>query len=311
MSLLRDIQDGATEDSVSLATLLRKVKLLATRLGVREIAEWVGRELSGYEDNAELPSYRGPFGATVVGDAMGPFGLQYKNYPFPEMALAEKYRDSHLFKLYFMQGVAELESLAAAKETVHVRWPADIVASLPMLTEGGLIKWDSPMTQWVAMRKVIPYPTIVGVLDAIRNRLLDFSMQVEEEEPSVENEQRLADPERMRIIQTFHTTVYAGSANVAFGNRDVNQTQEFPAPSDTDGLMRYLRQLGIDDKMIDRLQDALREDANESHDVESFKGPGQRALKWLKDVLKTSASQVGVPVATTLITQALLHYFGL
>ena len=33
MSLLRDIQNGTTEDSVSLGSLLRKVKLLANHIG--------------------------------------------------------------------------------------------------------------------------------------------------------------------------------------------------------------------------------------------------------------------------------------
>jgi hypothetical protein len=37
MSLLREIQDGATEDSVSLGSLLRKTKLLAAPIGVKEI----------------------------------------------------------------------------------------------------------------------------------------------------------------------------------------------------------------------------------------------------------------------------------
>ena len=61
MSLLRDIQNGATEDSVSLGSLLRKVKLLAGRIEVREISEWAERELSGYDSIEILPSYRGPF----------------------------------------------------------------------------------------------------------------------------------------------------------------------------------------------------------------------------------------------------------
>ncbi len=47
MGLLREIQDGATEDSVSLGSLLRKTKLLAVRIGVKEIGVWAERELAG------------------------------------------------------------------------------------------------------------------------------------------------------------------------------------------------------------------------------------------------------------------------
>jgi len=311
MSLLREIQDGATEDSVSLGSLLRKTKLLAARIGVKEIGEWAARELSGYDSIDELPPYRGPFEAIVLGSAMGTYGRELRNFPIPEMALSEEYRDGHLFKQYFMQGVAELESLAAAKETLRAPWSTDMVMGFPILTEGGTVKIDPTMT-FVEIWKQVPYPLIVGVLDAVRTRLLDLSMQLGEEEPSAELEQRLAAPERAAKI--FYTTVYAESANVALGNRDVHQAQELPAPFDTDSLMNYLRGLGLDDEMIDDLQDALDEDAAEDDEADEGdepRGPGRRALTWLKNVSVAGTTRVGAPVATTLITQALLRHFGL
>ena len=85
MSLLREIQDGATEDSVSLGSLLRKTKLLATRIGVKEIGAWAEHELSGYGNTEELPPYRGPFEAVVLGNAIGPFGSRLKNFPIPPL----------------------------------------------------------------------------------------------------------------------------------------------------------------------------------------------------------------------------------
>ncbi len=314
MSLLREIQDGATEDSVSLGSLLRKVKLLAGRIGVKEIGEWAERELSGYPNMEGLPPYRGPFEATVLGNAMGPFGSGLQNFPIPKMALSEEYRDGHLFKLYFLHGVAELESLAAAKETLRAPWSTDTVMALPMLNEGSIVKIDSTMT-FVQIWKDIPYPTVIGVLDAIRTRLLDLSMQIGEEEPSAEREQRITDPDRVeQAAKIFYTTVYAGSANVALGNRDVNQTQELPAPFDTDGLVDYLRKLGLDDEMVNELQDAMDEDAEEDDEADEGdepKRPGRRVLTWLKDVSAAGTTRVGVPVATSLITQALLRHFGL
>lgn len=314
MSLLREIQDGATEDTMSLGSLLRKTKLLASRIGVKEIGVWAERELAGYDDIKELPAYRGPFDVEVVGDGIDRAGNQYRGYPIPSLAFEEKYRGSQLFKLYFMDGVAELESIAAAKETARAPWTTDTVAGLPLLIQRGLVKLN-PSINWIEIWKPIPYPTVVGVLDAIRTRLLDLSIQLGEEEPSVEREQRITDPGRVeRAVNIFQTTVYAGSANIALGNRDVTQVQELPAPYDSNGLMSYLRNLGLDDEMIDGLQNALNEDAEENEDTsESGKrqGPGRRVLTWLKNVSTAAATKVGTPVATTLITQALLHHFGL
>ena len=181
-----------------------------------------------------------------------------------------------------------------------------------LLARKGIVQLN-PDIHWFEIWKSIPCPTIVGVLDAIRNRLLDFTMQIAEEEPSAEGEQRITDPERVeRATNVFHNTIYASSANIAIGSRDVTQTQELPEPFDTEGLLDYLRKLGLDENMIDNLQDALDEDAeeeNEDSEDDEPKKPGRKALTWLKNVSTAATTQVGTPVATALITQALLHYF--
>ena len=56
----------------------------------------------------------------VLGDAMGPYGSGLRNFPIPPVALSKEFRGGQLFKLYFFEGVAELESLAAAKQTARV-----------------------------------------------------------------------------------------------------------------------------------------------------------------------------------------------
>lgn len=60
MSLLRDIQDLASSSSkdIELSTLLRKCKILATRLNHPGFKSWVENELNGYNDVSSLPSYR-------------------------------------------------------------------------------------------------------------------------------------------------------------------------------------------------------------------------------------------------------------
>jgi hypothetical protein len=185
------------------------------------------------------------------------------------------------------------------------------VVAFPILAEGGTAKIDPSMT-FVEIWKPIPYTLIVGVLDAVRTRLLNFTMQLEEEEPLAEREQRLLDPKPVATI--LHTTIFTNNANIAVGNRDVTQTQELPEPFDTNGLMNYLRKLGLDKDRINDLQDALDEDAeeeNENSEDDEPKKPGRRALTWLKNASTSATTKVGTPVVTTLITQALLHHFGL
>jgi len=76
MSLLRDIQNAAVSKDTDVATLLRKCKILAVRLGNDEFKNWVDSELNGYESIDNLPEYRilhtishrhfsGPYGSSL------------------------------------------------------------------------------------------------------------------------------------------------------------------------------------------------------------------------------------------------------
>jgi hypothetical protein len=57
MSLLREISNLASDDC-DVTTLLRKCKILASRLSSKEFAQWVGCELNGYPESEALPEYR-------------------------------------------------------------------------------------------------------------------------------------------------------------------------------------------------------------------------------------------------------------
>ena len=56
MTALDDLIDGASGDDVPVATLLRKVKVLASRLRSVAFEEWVDHELTGYPLEADQES---------------------------------------------------------------------------------------------------------------------------------------------------------------------------------------------------------------------------------------------------------------
>lgn len=58
MSLLREIQASAIDGTSDLETLLRKCRVLASRLQNNEFKQWVQSELDGYRDEIEVPEYR-------------------------------------------------------------------------------------------------------------------------------------------------------------------------------------------------------------------------------------------------------------
>jgi hypothetical protein len=77
MTLLDDVIAGATGDT-RIASLLRQVKILASRTGADPLEDWIAHELDGYPEDAELPSYQGPFLVPVLGHFIGPFQRQMR-----------------------------------------------------------------------------------------------------------------------------------------------------------------------------------------------------------------------------------------
>ena len=226
------------------------------------------------------------------------------------MAVGEEYREGNLFKITFFQGVAELQSLIGSGGDLKEPWSADTVAGIRFLLEGGNVTIDPDM-HFVAVWKIVTRPMLVGVLDAVRNRLLDFALRLGTEDPSAEADVRAAHPDRVAQILSNDCLTLA-QPTAALGNRDINQTIQLPRPGDEVGLLRYLHDIGMDPAEVDQLRVALAADAAESERTTPPKGsPGRRVLTWLKDTSAASAGKVGSGVAVSLATQAILHYFGI
>jgi hypothetical protein len=123
---LTDLQDAGAGSKMPLRELLRRLKILAARLPLAELGTWVDRELSGYPDAKSLPPYRGPFTASVLGNFKGRFGSSMQNAIIPPIAFPEDMRESSLFKMYFLESIAELEGMPKEKD-LGAMWPSDAV----------------------------------------------------------------------------------------------------------------------------------------------------------------------------------------
>jgi hypothetical protein len=125
MGLLREIQDAAVDGKSDLETLLRKCRVLATRLKHDELKNWVACELDGYPGDMLLPEYRKssghPFGTFV-----GALGRGVKNCPIPVSDIPEEFRDVMTHQV-FRQGIGALQNLVETVEgtTIQFGWPAE------------------------------------------------------------------------------------------------------------------------------------------------------------------------------------------
>lgn len=174
MSLLEDIQQAAVESRTDLATLLRKCKLLAARLDNRPLEDWVLWESNGYPDEVPVPEYRA-WPLELRGHFFGPFGSGIKNAPIPSMCIPANVRKSYT-EYECRQSVASIEAVLADSKSGTVRVATDDLA----VALGSDVYEDQNCAQaWAQFGT----GRLVELLNAVRNRILDFALAVWKESP--------------------------------------------------------------------------------------------------------------------------------
>jgi AbiTii len=124
--------------------------------------------------------------------------------PIAPLAFPEILRDGELFTFAFYQPVAAYEEILRIDPgDFRVPWPADaLVALRPTVADMACV------TAW----QVVARGQVVGVVDGVRNRLLEFVLELEQEAPDA-GEAPLSElpVSADRITQIFATTIYAGT----------------------------------------------------------------------------------------------------
>mgnify|MGYP006954719932 CR=1 FL=1 len=161
-SLIGEIAIEATSDSVRLATLLRRVKLAASRLNIPQLEDWVSKELDGYEDDDIVPEYRRVPGQVVVKNPM--------------------------------RGWIPLRGNPGVLDAISVRGVGSSIASLEAMVDegksGGTFKmfFAAEFTHQVLgeqanylgpMANQISLGSIIAILDRVRGKVLDWAIEME------------------------------------------------------------------------------------------------------------------------------------
>jgi len=278
VSLLRDIQETAVGADSDVATLLRKCKILAARLGNAEFKQWVDKELNGYDDRASLPSYR-ILHVQSVGDFSGPFGRSLRNAPIPISCLPEEWRDSVRYS-YLMQPIGAYTSLIAGGNQANAQenWLPELVARF-----GGDIYQDM---NCLTARKIIPYNAIAALIDTIKTRVLSFCLEIEAVDPDVgETPLNTYSIPQDRIAQVFNTYISGTVQNVATGGSQFRQQATTTLGPSEDlfrqllGAITSMRQEDSNAPVVARAVEAMRDSVG----TQSFGSHYQAFMSLLSD----------------------------
>ena len=305
MSLLRDIQDAAINSEIDISTVLRKCKVLAVRLGNENFKNWVDQELNGYNNIDNLPDYR-----ILSVDSKGYFSGAsriVKNADIPPLCIPEQLRET-FSNAYCAEPISAYESLLKSSEgdSFQQKWPLDFVA----LYGKEIIQNMTCMTAW----KEIPYSSIVSLVNSVRNRVLNFVLELESEAPDA-GEALLNKPPlpQDKVTQFFNTNIYGNVGNIAEGSTNITQSSTLNVyKDDFSSLKKQLLELGVPDSEIDELESAINTD--DKKEVIKNKSLGAKVSSWLGNLL-TKSAQGTIPIiqnlSAKLISKAILLYYGI
>jgi hypothetical protein len=298
MSLLREIQNDAIDSNTGLADLLRKCKVLAARLGSPEFKQWVENELSGYADVESLPDYR-VLQVNSKGHFFGPFNSKLLNADIPLLCIPKEFHEN-LSHSYLTQPVASMESLIrdSTNGTLQEPWNPDLVACVRRNIYSNM----NCMQAW----KVISTSQIVAALDAIRNRVLNFVLEIEAESPIAGEAQVNSNPvPQEKVQQIFNTNIIGNVQNVATGSNNVkqkviNKTENEKLFVD---LLNTLVESREDEKIIAEFAETIKE-MKSTQGTDSFKGHYQKFMSLLADHMQVFGPIVApfLPALASLIS---------
>jgi len=215
-TLLQQMEESATNHEIPVAALLRKALILSKRLRYPPLGEWAKHELEGYPKDVDLPDYRAYRRCQVLGDFSGPMGSGMRNQPIPSGNVQED--DQHaLFGFELREGVPKYQTLVDnGGSGLAIPWDQNYVA-----------RYQEDFYEAYALssaRRVLGLGDLAQVLEGVRTRLLNFSLEIEETNPAAGEAEAGTTPVPPEKVNTaFHLHVSGDHNIVTTAGRDLTQ----------------------------------------------------------------------------------------
>ena len=303
MTLLEDIQNSAIDGKSDLAELLRKCKLLASRLHSKPLEDWLVWESNGYPDNSLVPEYR-IWSLQVYGDFYGPWGSGVKNAPIPIALLkflSEEEKNAYC-RYKCKQSIATIEALVREAPGGKMNVSTGNLA----FAIGTKLYESQNCVHTVAE---FGKGCLVEVLNSVRNRILDFALAIGKESPQAgELESKSEQIAPARVNQIFNLMIYGGAANIVGTAADSSVTFNI-GMKDFRSLETLLLDKGLDRTDIAELKDALDSDPVPTGSA-NF---GTKVASWMGKMVAKAASggwQISAGAAGDLLAKAISQYYG-
>lgn len=294
-SLVHQLQAEAVDDSSSISGLLMKAKLVASKLGLNDITEWIDFELNGYPSRAETPTYRrfscrpqafNPYVGWIPIDLGG----------IPEKILYE------FTTVYLQESISNVEKHVADSGRLEVQMPHT-------LTEMLYMGHDSDSRFKISWR--FSAFALSGVLTTVKGKILSWSLDLEKQGilgEGVNFSLREKEIASMIFKNDFSGAVINNNGVMASSTADVKQENTMSVGS-FDSLKEELKKLGINDAEIDELKVAIESSEQPLTEV----GFSQNVSNWIAKIAGKAMQgglKVGGAVAVGVIAKLITTHLG-
>lgn len=252
-SIVLELQRKATDKDADVAELVRMALIVATKLGLDDFREWAMRELDGYKGNPTLPQYRS---IDAVVKALDPYSgwlpVQFDNPEFGEIVRTASCRN----------GVGELQWMLDNRPDSQIHVPFN---DRERGILGGVFK-ESQASRMISASQ------LAGVLDAVRNIILDWALQLEKN-GILGDGMRFSGDEKRRASQvtSVHINHFSGiMGNVSGGTIQIG---------DYASIHRQLKERGIPQQERNELENLL--DELKTASGEKKRSLAKRGLEWV------------------------------
>lgn len=255
--------DALSAPEVSIADALRRLLVVARRIGAADLAAWIKQELEGYEDCDGTPDYRDGSGL--------PIAIRFDGYGGASSTRRMSALDlpSELSSVMsgFTMGmpVAELEALAAndGDDDPQTQLPNVWLHRYRQLASENRVP-HMPMYSANHAAIVVPRTYLRGLLDRIKTVALDLALDIEDVSPSagdtggptVESE-----PALREAVASHMTMIFASNSTVSVASGAGAVAMQLQV-GDVDGLLTAAQAI-LDEHGVNDLHTALLEDGGE------------------------------------------------
>ncbi len=293
-SLVIEIQRLATESRHDISDLLRKALLAATKLKLEDFKEWVSKELNGYREG-KIPDYRQ---ARASIHMKNPYhGLIPVVFPSQEMADA-------FCDIEIRDPIGNLVAILLKQDDSRT---GPIYALTPeqehfLITQSGGLSLPPVRT--------ISNSALATIIDAVRTRVLDWSLKLEEEGILGEG-MTFSQEEKEAAVGIHKISIHNFQGIIGdVSNSAVTQNLEMKiGKDDFESLGKYLSSFDVPESDISGLRRAITDDGP----LKSENSFGEKVSAWMGKMVSKAAAgswQVAMGAAGSLLAKAIGLYYG-